>query len=272
MKFIKTVIGNRLLLILLTSLLLVLAAAVGTHQLYARTPMHYVALGDSLAQGYPYYLQNKSLGYTDLISRHLTDTEKRNVIYSNFGISGYTSTDLLNQLSNKQVLQKISNADIITVNIGGNDMLRALGKDGNDYASVLDSISIYSDNLIQIFAKIRSLNPDAYIYIANVFNPSTPHDQDINHAAAAKLVFYINKLISEVTAPYNVKVIDISNLFVGHEYGEAYSWFHDKIHPNHTGYSEMSKPFINAIHHDLSSESFLRKLKRLSGDFGSYLM
>ncbi len=270
MKTGKIILNTRFLAIFLISLLSVVLTAAGIYLLQSRTPLYYVALGDSLAQGYPYYLEKKPLGYTDLISAHLRNAEEFDVVHTNLGISGYTSTDLLNLLSDEQVVPKISRADIITVNIGGNDMLRALGKDGNNYASVLDSISIYSDNLIQIFAKIRSLNPDAHIYIANIFNPTVQDDEDINHTASEKLVSYINKLILEVTGPYNVKVIDISNVFTGHEYGTSHSWFHDRIHPNHLGYSKMSKPFIDAIHQDLESENLLVKLKRLSKDYLPY--
>lgn len=218
----------------------------------------YVSFGDSLAHGYPYYMDNKSYSYTDFIYQHLETQHEVNVKvnYINYGTSGYTSTDLINQINKEDVALNISNADVITINIGGNDMLKAINKYGvKNYQSILDSIDVYSDNLVKILSRFRELNPNAKIYISSLFNPLLSGTGDVDFERSDQIIVYINKIIYNVAKPYNVRYIDVSMLFKGHEYGTPDSWFHDKIHPNKKGYLEMSKPFASVILNDLKPKS-----------------
>lgn len=239
---------------LLFVLIFIIATAIVPFFNLFTKPVLYVAFGDSLAQGYPYYLQNNSYSYTDCIYNELDISRPSNLKfnYINYGTTGFTSSDLLNQISDAKVSQNISKAKIITLNIGGNDMLKAVNKYGlNDYELMLTSIDSYSDNLVKTFARLRTLNPDTHIYIANIFNPLTPGDKSSNYKETNYLLSYLNKIIYNNSSPYNIKVIDISPVFKGHEYGIKASWFYDKIHPNQQGYSAMSKPFIDCIKQDL---------------------
>lgn len=251
--------------LVLIILILTASASYLGYQLFAEKHILYVSLGDSLAQGYPYYLEKKPYGYTDNIYNELKVLENSNykVDYVNYGTIGYTSTDLLHQISREDVILNISKADIITVNIGGNDMLKALNtKDLNNYEMLLDSINKYSDNLASIFTKIRSLNPTVHIYMANLFNPSTPNDKT-NYAMADYMVSYINKVIRDISLPYKIKIIAVDTIFKGHEYGtSANPWFYDKIHPDKRGYLEMSKPFSKAILNDIHSKDYFISIRR----------
>jgi len=254
----KTLIIFLIILILLTISIAILKVCLTPESI------NYVALGDSLAQGYPYYLKKKSSSYSDNIFKQISISKQLNinVTYTNYGTSGFTSSDLLKQISKPDVAQNLSESNIITLDIGGNDLLKVLTTHGiNDYRSILESVDNYYDNLIKILNILRTLNPNAKIYISNVFNPASPNSKTLDYEKAQYLTSYINKIIRNTSSPYNVKVIEIESIFLNHEYGTANSWFYDQIHPNEHGYIQMSKPFVRSIENDLKSRNFIEKIK-----------
>ena len=257
----KTLSFFLIIFILLTTFTIAISAIFLTPR-----SIYYVALGDSLAQGYPYHLQKKSSSYSDNISKELNTLKQLNinVNYTNYGTSGFTSSDLLKQISKPNVAQNLSKSNIITLNIGGNDVLKVLTTRGiNDYKSIFESVDNYYDNLIEIFTILRTLNPNAKIYISSVFNPASPNSKTLSYEKSQYLTSYINKIIKNTSSPYNVKVINIESVFISHEYGTPNSWFYDQIHPNEHGYLEMSKPFISSIEHDLRSRNLVQEIKHI---------
>lgn len=88
----------------------------------------YVALGDSVPAGYG--LSNANDCYVNLFSDKLKESGCSNKLF-NYAVSGATTQALLAGLQNMQLekpeaLQNIKNAGIITVNIGGNNVLGPL--------------------------------------------------------------------------------------------------------------------------------------------------
>ncbi len=79
----------------------------------------YVALGDSLAEGLLSDGKSFSIGYVGNIA---LDLEKRGyeVFTKNYGVSGFTSSQVLEQLSS---VEELPDADIITLSVGANDIL-----------------------------------------------------------------------------------------------------------------------------------------------------
>jgi len=82
---------------------------------------NYVALGDSVAAGYGLSPEDR---YTDILYNIIKE-EENIVEYINLAVTGYTTTMLLELLNNLrgEELRIISNAKIITLNIGGNNIL-----------------------------------------------------------------------------------------------------------------------------------------------------
>lgn len=88
----------------------------------------YVALGDSVPAGYG--LSSTKDCYVNLLSDELKKSGCSNTLF-NYAVSGATTQTLLTGLKNMQlekpeVMQNIKNAGIITVNIGGNNVLGPL--------------------------------------------------------------------------------------------------------------------------------------------------
>lgn len=86
----------------------------------------YTALGDSIALGIganfdagdPPALN----GYTNMLKDHLVRIHDE-VFYYNLAVSGLTSTELLGGLSDPLAQDIVAQSDIITISIGGNDLL-----------------------------------------------------------------------------------------------------------------------------------------------------
>lgn len=87
------------------------------------TELNYVSFGDSLAHS---LLSNGKLGqgYVEYIVEDLTEFNYE-VSSNPFGISGYQTVDVLEQLhtNDNEVLERIQEADLITLTIGANDVL-----------------------------------------------------------------------------------------------------------------------------------------------------
>lgn len=103
------------------ALLLLLCGCGGGSTTPSGTDWQYVALGDSLAAGF-----TASRGY---VPRYAAYTETENgvtVRVQNMGRAGWTSSDLRDALRNDNAMRNaVTSADVVTWNIGGNDLLHA---------------------------------------------------------------------------------------------------------------------------------------------------
>ena len=105
----------------------------------AKPKLNIVALGDSITFGYP---PPSTTGFPDLI------TGARNV--EKFGGSGATSSQLLAAIQSnpKEFKRALKKADVITINIGSNDLMQAT-------------------NMSTLFAKLQPLVPNLEENLAN---------------------------------------------------------------------------------------------------------
>ena len=79
----------------------------------------YLALGDSITTGYG--LDNEDTqNFAALLA------EETGFTLQNKAVSGATSEDLKNLIEGNTISSEITNADLITITIGGNDMMNAL--------------------------------------------------------------------------------------------------------------------------------------------------
>ncbi|MCB2295938.1 SGNH/GDSL hydrolase family protein [Clostridium algoriphilum] len=86
----------------------------------------YVSLGDSLAAGQTPYGNNDSYGYTNIIVNKLADAGVLGG-YGDYGVSGWTTQNVLNQVTTDTDVQyALNNAEIVTLDIGANDIFRVI--------------------------------------------------------------------------------------------------------------------------------------------------
>lgn len=194
----------------------------------------YLILGDSIAEGYG--IVNRSEG---CYGRIIADTNNYN--YLNFGVTGYTSYDLLYDLDSYSYI--ISEAEIISISIGGNDyfntsdvVLYALCGLTGLGSNVLDKVADhFYDNLCIIMSTIRELNPDALVLLQTVGNTWYGIGSRPYGAGTSRINDRIKKYASE--HPDDIEIVDIASVLTGHkEYVAA-----DTVHPNAAGNVAIAK-------------------------------
>ena len=124
-------------------------------------PRYYLALGDSIPAGYGVAMDAR---YPDLVSLRLTEDEIINE-YINFSMSGFTTGMLLNQLNNmkQDELDAFQDTQIISLNIGGNNILAPLIHYLPDFQEITDMIlevgNIATDAM-DVAAQVDDLNAE----------------------------------------------------------------------------------------------------------------
>ena len=108
----KRILSTLLALCLALSLLPASALAAGGEQ------KSYVALGDSITTGYG--LAENETGFAKQVA------DSNGYTLTNLAKDGATSSMLLTSLSDSEVSSAIASADLITITIGGNDLMNAL--------------------------------------------------------------------------------------------------------------------------------------------------
>lgn len=157
-----------------------------------------VILGDSISSGYG--LDENEYNYGEILGEYLDyDTE-------NFAVPGLSTAGLVEKLSEQNVKDSVSNADIIVISIGGNDFISAAREaftaqfgdqignitDFNELFSILSSQDLTSSlkvlntlyaikfpaacntaisNIESISTTISELNPDAEVVFQNLYDP-----------------------------------------------------------------------------------------------------
>ncbi|HEY2422199.1 MAG TPA: GDSL-type esterase/lipase family protein [Neobacillus sp.] len=206
-----------------------------------------VSLGDSITYGWN--LDADHTKPSTLAFPYLIGGGKYNVS-QNISFPGWTSQELLDAIQLPASLAAIQNANVITLDIGNNDLLQT-----PEVVQIINNPTVpptpeqitaatqaifgpggtaqkLGINLTTILGKILEVNPDATIILYNMYNPfgaSTPG----LHAVGEQIIPQINE-----------KVIGLLALQTGSYVADAYTAFNGlqsdyilpaDIHPNTTG-------------------------------------
>jgi len=171
----------------------------------------------------------------------------------NLAKPGHKSTDLLAILADEEKQQIISQADIITLNIGGNDLLASnvitlvlrllvLG----DTTIVDEYIEEFQARFAQIVEEVRALNPDALFIVQTLYNcmGGVPLVGGAYEVALLKLnQVYIDY---EKAHPGVYKIADVFGAFQFRE-GLVFS---DRLHPSDDGHEMIARVLKAAIENE----------------------
>ncbi|MFN8474086.1 MAG: GDSL-type esterase/lipase family protein [Anaerolineae bacterium] len=245
------------------------------------TTWKYVALGDSLAVGVgssSCFLAIFSCnGY---VSRYKTAVQSGagvTVSLSNLGQSGWTSTNLLNALkTNSSFINGVKAAQVVTIDIGGNDLKNARDSykkktcGGTDNQNCLrTAVATFKSNYLAILNSVLTLRGISNTTITNtvirtmdVYNPYVGADSatntwsDTTETAPYKgndfIVFkaYLddaNKYVADTATAKNIpyaRVYATFNGSAGTDDPVAKGWIYsDGLHPNDTGYQKIADQF-----------------------------
>jgi lysophospholipase L1-like esterase len=204
-------------------------AQIGSNKQEDKKTMNIVALGDSLTKGMG---DDTGKGYVGDVTEQVKKRTDKHVSLLNLGINGQTSDELRNQIQQPEVLRQISNADIVLITIGGNDLFRG-GEGLVDYKTenILSIEKKYLDNLRFIFSQVRKANANVNVFFVGIYNPFI----NLNTGKeTSKVVRQWNYDTAEVCADFpKIVFIPTFDLFELKVNDYLYS---DKFHPNSKGY------------------------------------
>lgn len=240
----------------------------------------YVALGDSISAGYG--LGEGELSFPERLA------QSTGYALADFSSSeGVTSQALLETLSQPEVADAVKNADVITITVGGNDLMNALYEylaeasgtmtadeireglengsfdmfalmglmqqlDGFPISSQASAaLTALSTNLSSALEQIKGMNPDAACIVANQYNPYG----HINNPFAADIVSTfevgvqaLNTTLAGVAQAQGATVVDVHGVFVASSANPCNAYF--------TRLDDFSLDFHpNALGHQLIAEA-----------------
>ena len=206
-----------------------------------QSTVEYVALGDSLAAGQtPDGIID--YGYADYVADTFVKNKYKLADFDNFGVPGYTSEKLKNDLiKSSKVRKEIREATHITIDIGANDLL---GKIKTDPYNAQDAISTVSVNLQTILRTIDKLNPKAKVYVMGYYNPF-PYYPKEQQELLLPLLKGLNEQIKTV-AKKNGDTYISTETQINKKYKEYLPNKQD-IHLSKSGYKVIAKEFWKGI-------------------------
>ena len=183
----------------------------------------YTALGDSLAAG----TGDAQGGYVPRYRNHIQTDTGYPVTLIDRGVPGWTSGDLLHALrTDASMRAQIAGSQVVTFNIGGNDMLQALQRyqmgtcGGADNQRCLgEAIALFKSNWNAIIAQILALRStsDTVVRTMDIYNPVVnllklygvfaqvkPYLDDINrhiHLTASANRIHVARVYREFNGP-----------------------------------------------------------------------
>jgi lysophospholipase L1-like esterase len=154
--------------------------------------VRYVALGDSLAAGQTPY-GGFGPSYANYIAANF-QKEHVPVTLTNDGVSGFTTDQLREAIRlNKKEQAQIHSANLITIDIGANDLLGVLK---TNQAQVPATIQHVGKNLHLILATIHNMNPRAQVYVMGYYNPF-PYLPSAQQAPLLAMLHGLNQVIQQ---------------------------------------------------------------------------
>lgn len=226
-----------------------------------------VAIGDSLTQGVGD--ETNKGGFVPLLANSLETKFPVNPIeIENFGVSGNRSPQILKRVKSDEKLQKnLTTANIITLTVGGNDLMRVI--QNNILGLSVDTFNKpgekYQKNLKELLDEIRTYNSTAPIYILGIYNPFYVYFPEITEMQ--EIVNNWNRLTEAVVEQENQMyfvpindliyqgIFDTDDETVEAEVDAATLndlrnnalYEEDKFHPNFNGYQLISMAFLEKI-------------------------
>jgi lysophospholipase L1-like esterase len=220
----------------------------------------YTAIGDSIAVGVG---ATNNFGYVNYFHEHLTQ-KLGTVDLNNKAKSGIDTSGLLFQLSvDKGTQNAIKNAKIITISIGGNNILSCANADYTsiDEVCAANGAKQFATDWPKILEKIRNIkklkatDPIPGLYVMTLYNP---YMASVELDLFNKADLYIEDGFSDANGTYkgingiirdsaadSYTVADVYNHFTVNNNDKMNEWTHfyeaDRdVHPTDLGHQEIS--------------------------------
>lgn len=163
--------------------------------------------------------------------------------------------DLLKEISTAK--QKLINADVITITIGGNDLVQVITriKLSNITQFKTDvnlAIAGYKQNLQKTIETIYTMNPTAKIIVADQYQPIPQKAVGFLYPFLQESIKRFSETTETVASQFRknnmqVQVVHLAELFKGNESVYTHMDTHLDIHPNQEGYERIAKEISTLI-------------------------
>ncbi|GIP12703.1 hypothetical protein J1TS5_48730 [Paenibacillus macerans] len=244
-----------------------------------------VALGDSITAGYEPGVNASSVlyGFVErLREQGLFHGRTRAV---NYGILGLTSEGLKNYVAairagepvaadaiqpkladprmaalaagTAAAKRQLEQADLITITIGGNDLLRLLPDVQHVTLDELRAgadgvLNAYGENVREVLGILTELNPSAQIVLADQYQPIPPLAGADAYAELTAMAGKFTAIVDGIAAEFAartkpVQTAHVAAAFAGRELSLTHIFTESDIHPNQAGYEEIAKVFAKTV-------------------------
>ncbi|WP_096154383.1 SGNH/GDSL hydrolase family protein [Bacillus sp. FJAT-45066] len=206
--------------------------------------LNLVFFGDSLTQGVGD--QTNSGGYVPFIKDYYEEKSYiDNVAIKNLGVRGNRTDHLQRRLNSDEVKQSLTEADVIFITIGGNDLMKVVRENFLSLTFPLfdKEQTLYGERFTDVLGTIREHNEVSPIYVIGIFNPFYQFFQEIHEMN--EVVTNWNNVSATVLANYeNTHFISIDDIFLD---PTQHLLDDDQFHPNEIGYSLIGERVVEAI-------------------------
>ncbi|MFC7687166.1 GDSL-type esterase/lipase family protein [Ureibacillus sp. GCM10028918] len=206
--------------------------------------LYYLALGDSLTKGVGD--EDQKSGYTKrLVEKIEQSTDLKEVVLDNRGKRGRKSDQLLDLLKKGHYDNELKNAELITITIGGNDIMKVVKKDLFELKRKYfeEELVGFEKRYEQILNEIRLKNPDVPIVMIGLYNPFSVITDEITEFES--IITEWNESIESTSKQYeNACYVNIQDLF---DENANLVYHTDFFHPNGYGYTIMTERILSMI-------------------------
>ncbi|HSH82343.1 MAG TPA: SGNH/GDSL hydrolase family protein, partial [Herpetosiphonaceae bacterium] len=197
-----------------------------------KTIRHYVAMGDSLSEGFSDWGQgDRTIGFAYVLAG-LLQAATPQMEWTNLGTSGARTADVLRaQLPRAVRLQP----DLVTLVVGANDV---------PTTAAIDFRRTYGELISHLRSEVGGL-----IVVANLpdFAHLLPHQYDAFRGGLRDRVHVFNQIIAELATANGTLLVD---LHTSRESEDPRNLSGDGFHPNARGYRAIARAFAERLNQE----------------------
>jgi len=238
---------------------------------------HYIPIGDSMtidfyaasdahSKGYEHlnqvgaasllFLNNSEL-FPEFKGQDLVSLYPE-IKFADLSFDGATIQDLLDHEFQAKLAHYEHSRNLITVTVGGNDMLEALNAfEMKRISSLEESLSKIQKNLAKLLSAFAKICPESKVIITTLYDPTDdtgimPCARELYSEFDVKFLTEFNRFVRESASNHGFSVADVYLHFMGHgalcgHEDNFWYWKPHPIEPGLTGASEIRRVWLDVI-------------------------
>ena len=209
--------------------------------------VYYLTLGDELSVS-----TDEIVSFSDNVVRYLSDNKKLEIFVNDFSKDNYYINNIINDIKeNKKINHENKNisvknalikADLLTISVGMNDITSKINIKNvnlsNDYSFLYNDIDEIVFDLDEMLKIVRQYCKEDIILLG-LYYPFNIQNQEL-----VNIFLYGNNKFKETADKYNVRYIDIYNIFLE---DDKYLSRKNTLYPSQAGFNTISEQIVVTI-------------------------